>query len=51
MGHENRPQQIQEYQNNPMHPIRSPQTTAGLQKQQNQQKAHIHMKVELCSTQ
>ena len=29
-----------------MHPIRAPQTKAGLQWQQKQQKAHIHMEAE-----
>jgi hypothetical protein len=46
----NRPQQIQEERNNPIYPIRSPQTKAGLKYQQKQQKAHIHIEVEQCST-
>ena len=33
-----------------MYPIRSPQTKSGLKYQQKQQKAHIHMEAEQCST-
>jgi hypothetical protein len=35
----------------PMHPIRSPLSKAGLKCQQKQQKAHIHVEAEHCSTQ
>jgi hypothetical protein len=47
----NRPQQIEEDWNNLINPIRSPQTKAGLQYQQKQQKAHRHMEAEKSSIQ
>ena len=46
IGHKTVLNRYKKIEKNPMHPIRSPWTKAGLKFQQKQQKAHIHTEAE-----